>query len=286
MAKTILVTGATGKQGGAVAKLLLERGHAVRALTRDADSPKAKALASKGGQIVTGAMDDRAAMDRAVGGVDAVFCMTTPFQAGMEGETKQGITVADAAKAAGAYLVFTSVGSANRATKIPHFDSKYEVEKHIEKIGVKAAIVAPVYFMENAFFSRDQLAKGVYATPLPPDRKLAQVAVADIAACAVEALESPERLAGTRHDLAGDDLSGADVVEVLSRVTGKKFSYFQVPMDAIRQRMGDDGARMYEWFDQVGYTFDRAALAKAFPSVKWRTFDTWAKAQDWKAILG
>jgi uncharacterized protein YbjT (DUF2867 family) len=231
-------------------------------------------------------MDDRAAVDRAVAGVDAVFSMTTPFEAGMAAETKQGVTVADATKAAGAYLVYTSVGSANRATRIPHFDSKYEVEKHIEKIGVKAAIIAPVYFMENAFFGKDQLAKGVFATPLAPTRKLAQIAVADIAACAVEALENPERLAGTRHDLAGDELTGNDVVEILSRVTGKKFSYFQVPMDAIRQRMGADGARMYEWFDEVGYTFDRAALANAFPSVKWLTFEAWAKTQDWKSILG
>ena len=284
---TVLVTGATGKQGGGVARRLLERGHKVRAFTRNADSPAAKAIAGLGAEIATGSLEDRAALDRAAAGVDAVFAMGTPFEAGMEAETRQGIAAADAAKAAGAYLVYTSVGSADKKTGIPHFDSKYEVEKHIAKIGAKASIVAPVYFMENATaFSRDQLREGVYATPLTAGRKLAQVAVADIAAYAVLALENPDRFAGKRVDIAGDDVSGNDAVEILSRVTGKKFQYFQVPMDMIRQRMGDDGAKMYEWFERVGYSCDRAALERDCPEVKWHSFEAWAREQDWKAIFG
>jgi len=284
---TVLVTGATGKQGGGVARRLLERGHQVRAFTRKADSPAAKALAGLGAQLATGSLDDRAALDRAAAGVDAVFAMSTPFEAGMEAETRQGVTVADAAKAAGAYLVYTSVGSADKKTGIPHFDSKYEVEKHIAKIGAKASIVAPVYFMENATaFSRDQLREGVYATPLTAGRKLAQVAVADIAAYAVLALENPDRFAGKRVDIAGDDVSGDEAVEILSRVTGKKFRYFQVPMDMIRQRMGEDGAKMYEWFERVGYSFDLAGLARDYPEIEWHSFEAWAREQDWKAIFG
>lgn len=284
---TVLVTGATGKQGGGVARRLLERGHQVRAFTRKADSPAATALAGLGAQLATGSLEDRAALDRAAAGVDAVFAMSTPFEAGMDAETRQGVTVADAAKAAGAYLVYTSVGSADKKTGIPHFDSKYEVERHIAKIGAKASIVAPVYFMENATaFSRDQLREGVYATPLTAGRKLAQVAVADIAAYAVLALENPDRFAGKRVDIAGDDVSGDEAVEILSRVTGKKFRYFQVPMDMIRQRMGDDGAKMYEWFERVGYSFDLAGLARDYPEVKWHSFEAWARELDWKAIFG
>ena len=283
---TVLVTGATGKQGGAVARRLLERGHRVKALTRKADSPAAKALATLGAQVVTGSLEDRASIDRAAAGVDAVFSMSTPFEAGMEAETRQGITVADAAKGAGAYLVYTSVGSADRKTGIPHFDSKYVVEQHIAKIGARFSIVAPVYFMENATaFTRDQLREGVYATPLTPGRKLAQVALADIAAFSVLAIENPDRFAGKRHDIAGDDVSGNEAVEILSRVTGKKFSYFQVPMEMIRQRMGEDGAKMYEWFERTGYSFDLVALKRDFPEVGWHSFEAWAKAQDWKAIL-
>ncbi len=121
---------------------------------------------------------------------------TTPLEGGTQGETRQGISAADAAKAAGAHLVFTSAGSANRRTGIPHFDSKYEVEEHIAKIGVRATVLAPVYFMENLHFGKEQLAKGVYATPLPPTRQLAQVAVADIGAVTVRLLEDPGRFAG------------------------------------------------------------------------------------------
>ena len=87
------------------------------------------------------------------------------------------------------HLVFTSVGSANRQTGIPHFDSKYEVEKHIAKIGVRATILAPVSFMENLFSVKEQLAKGIYAAALPPTRALAQVAVVDIGAVAVRVVE-------------------------------------------------------------------------------------------------
>ncbi len=135
---TVLVTGATGKQGGAVARRLLERGHKVRAFTRKAESPAAKALAGLGRtRSHRKPRGPRARSKGPLGGADAVFAMSTPFEAGMGAETQQGVTVADAAKAAGAYLVYTSVGSADKKTGIPHFDSKYEVEKHIAKIGVK-----------------------------------------------------------------------------------------------------------------------------------------------------
>ena len=163
----VLVTGATGKQGGAVARLLLDHGHAVRALTRKPEAPAARALADKGAELVTGDLTDRAAMDSAVRGVDAVFAMGTPY-GGTETETKQGVTAADAAKAAGAFLVYTSVANADKKTGIPHFDSKLAVEKHLRTIGAEATIIAPVYFMENLLFGREQLKKGVYGVPVSP----------------------------------------------------------------------------------------------------------------------
>ena len=139
--------------------------------------------------------------------------------------------------------------------------------------------------MENLYFGKEQLAKGVYAAPLPPTRRLAQVAIADIGAVAVRLLENPARFAGKRFDLAGDDLTGNDVVAVLSRVTGRPFSYFEVPLDVVRQGFGEDGAKMYEWFNRVGYTVDRAALRREFPDVTFHDFESWAKAQDWKTLL-
>jgi uncharacterized protein YbjT (DUF2867 family) len=281
---TVVVTGSTGKQGGAVARGLLARGHMVRAVTREPNSSQAKSLANAGATLVAASLEDTAAITKALEGATSLFAMTIPSGGGAA-ETRQGFAAAEAAKAAGVHLVFTSVGSANRETGIPHFDSKYEVEKHIAKLGVRATILAPVYFMENLYFAKEQLAKGVYPAALPPERALAQIAVADIGAVAVRVLEDAGRFTGKRFDLAGDALTGNDIVAILSRVAGRPFAYHQVPLDVVRQRMGEDGARMYEWLDRVGYTADRAALRREFPDVAFHDFESWAKAQDWNALL-
>ena len=281
----VLLTGAAGFIGQHVLRALLARGHEVRAVTRDTDSAKAKSLASAGVTLVRASLEDKAALTKALEGATSLFAMTTPFEEGTQAETRQGMSAADAAKAAGVHLVFTSVGSANRQAGIPHFDSKYEVEEHIAKIGVRATVLAPVYFMENLHFGKEQLAKGIYATPLPPTRQLAQVAVADIGAVAVRLLEDPGRFTRKRFDLGSDELTGNDVLAILSRVIGRPFTYFQVPLDVIRQRMGEDGVKMYEWFDRVGFTVDRAALRREFPDVAFHDFESWAKAQDWNTLL-
>ena len=280
---TVVITGSTGKQGGAVARGLLERGHKVRAVTRDTNSSQAKSLASAGATLVAVSLEDTAALTQALEGATSLFAMTTP-SGGTDAETRQGIAAADAAKAAGAHLVFTSVGSANRQTGVPHFDSKYEVEKHIAKLGVRATILAPVAFMENLYFIKEQLAKGVYAAALPPTRALAQVAVPDIGAVAVRVLEDSARFTGKRFDLAGDELTGNDAMSILSRVTGRNFTYYQVPLDVVRQRMGEDAVKMYEWFDRVGFAVDRAALHREFPDVTFHDFESWTKTQDWSAL--
>ena len=154
--------GATGKPGGAVVKNLLARGHEIRAVTRDTASAKAGELWKAGVTLVRASFEDTAGLTKALEGATSLFAMTTPFQVGTEAETRQGISAADAAKAAGVHLVFNSAGSANRKTGVPHFDSKYAIEEHIAKIGVRATVLAPVYFMENLYFGKEQLAKGVY----------------------------------------------------------------------------------------------------------------------------
>jgi len=280
---TVVVTGSTGKQGGAVARGLLERGHKVRAVTRDPNSSQAKLLANAGATLVAASLADTAAVMKALEGATSLFAMTTPF-GGTALETRQGVVAADAAKTAGVHLVFTSVGNADRQTGIPHFDSKYEVEKHIAKIGVRATILAPVAFMENLYFIKEQLAKGIYAAALRPTRALAQVAVANIGAVAVRVLEDAGRFTGKRFDLAGDELTGNEALATLSRVTGCPFAYYQLPLDVIRQRMGEDAVKMYEWFDRVGFAVDRTALRHEFPDIAFHDFESWAKGQDWNAL--
>jgi uncharacterized protein YbjT (DUF2867 family) len=280
---TVVVIGATGKQGGAVARGLLERGHKVRAITRDPTSSQAKLLANAGAALVEASIEDTTAITKALEGATSLFAVTVP-SGNTDAETRHGIAAVKAAKAAGVHLVFTSVGSANRQTGVPHFDSKYEVEKHIAKVGVRATILAPVAFMENLYFVKEQLAKGIYAAALPPTRALAQVAVADIGEVAVRVLENAGRFTGKRFDLASDELTGNDAMAILSRVTGRSFTYFQVPLDVVRQRMGEDAVKMYQWFDHVGFTVDRAELRREFPEVVFHDFESWAKTQDWSAL--
>jgi len=275
--KTILVTGATGQQGGALARLLLERGQRVRALTRKADSPAAETLAGQGAELAVGDFDDRASLERAMRGIDAVFLMATPIQAGIEAESRQAITVADAATAAGVrHLVYSSVADADRQTGIPHFDSKYLVERHIQALGIPSTIIGPVFFMDNFAgpFLLPGLREGKLALALPASRKLQQVALADIAGFAALVLERREPFLRQRIDLASDERSGAEVAEILSRVLGRRIEYVELPLEAMRAG-SEDQARMFEWLDRVGFSADIAALRREYPEVGWHSFEEW-----------
>jgi|SRR5215467_4237222 len=140
--KLILVTGATGQQGGVVAKTLLSKGQKIRVMTRKPE--KAAALAKAGAEVVKGDLTNEPDLRAALRGIHGVFAMSTPFEAGMEAEVRQGVMLADAAKQAGvAHYVYTSVGSAHRHTGIPHFESKWEVEQHIAKLGLPRDHLAP-----------------------------------------------------------------------------------------------------------------------------------------------
>jgi hypothetical protein len=141
--------------------------------------------------------------------------------------------------------------------------------------------------MENLYSAKRQLAKGVYEATLPSTRPLAQSAVADIGAVAVRVLENSGRFRGERFDLAGDELTGNDSVVIFSRCSGRRhpLTYEQIPLEVIRQRMGEDGARMSEWLARVGYEVDRAALRSGFPDVAFHDFASWAMAQDWDALM-
>ncbi|TIU92277.1 MAG: NAD-dependent epimerase/dehydratase family protein, partial [Mesorhizobium sp.] len=130
--RSVLVTGATGQQGGAVARALLSSGHRVKALTRRPDSDAARQLASAGVEIVASDLGDTASVVKAAKDVDTMFLMGNSYEAGIAEETRQGIVAADAAKAAGVgHLIYSSVADADKNTGIPHFESKYLVEQHV-----------------------------------------------------------------------------------------------------------------------------------------------------------
>ena len=278
-ARKVLVTGATGKQGGAVARALLAGGHEVHAITRNADSTAARALAQRGAKLVVADFDRPQTLVDAMKQVDSVFAMSTPFEAGLDAETRHGIALVDAAVKAGVgHFVYTSVASANKDTGIPHFDSKYAVEQHLAGTDLDWTVVAPVYFMENIFMpsTLQALKGGAYATPMPPDRKLQQIAVDDIGAFGAHVIAAREPFFGQRIDIAGDDLTANEQAKILGEVLGREIGVVTVPMDAIRS-ISDDLAIMYEWFIEVGYKGDVAAMRKTYPAVTWQSFGDFAR---------
>ena len=284
----VLVTGATGKQGGHLVRELLARGHAIRALTRKPDSAGAAALAARGVTVVTGDFEDQGSLERAARGVDTVFAMSTPFESGAKTETREGINIVRAASAAGvgvSHLVYSSVAGADRATGIPHFDSKFEVEKEIRRSGVPFTIVAPVFFMENflADWMAAGIAKGSIAMALPATRRLQQIAVADIAQFNALVIERRGSFLGQRIDIASDEVTSATVAAAISAASGRRIEYAALPIDAVRQQ-NEDLARMFEWFDRVGYDADVVGLRWLYPEVDWHRFSNWAREQDWSAI--
>lgn len=284
----VLVTGATGKQGNAVARALLAKGgHQIHAVTRDPESEAAQLLAKAGAKLVEANFRSRDSLVAAMAGMDAVFAMTTFFEDGIDAEIEQGKALVEAARiSAVPYLVYTSVASADQKTGIPHFDSKYEVEKHLQTSGLTYAVVAPVYFMENMYFPQalEGLQHGVYAAAMPGDRQLQQIAVDDIGKFTAMVLEQRDRFAGQRIDIGSDELDGNEQATILSEVLGREIRFQQVPLEAVRQQ-SEETAIMYEWFDRVGYDADIMALRETYPDVGWHTFESWARAQDWTAAL-
>ncbi|NGN40189.1 NmrA/HSCARG family protein [Mesorhizobium sp. CGMCC 1.15528] len=284
--RTVLVIGATGQQGGAVVRALLSKGHRVKALTRKPDSDAARQLTAAGVDVVAGNLDDAASVLKGANGVDTMFLMGNSYEAGTEEEARLGIMAADAAKAAGVgHLIYSSVADADKKTGIPHFESKYLVEKHIAGLGIPYTISAPAAFMENfvAPWSIDALRRGTHAFAMPPQRVLQLVAVADIGAFATALAERREQVFGKRFDFAGHELSGEEQAKILSQALGRPINYQELPIAAMRQQ-SEDAALMFEWFDRVGYDVDIAALHKDFPEVRWHSFADWAREFDWSVL--
>ena len=277
--RLVLVTGATGQQGGSVARRLLGGGFRVRGITRNIESDSSKELTTMGAEMVRAEFTDAESLSAALKGVDAVFAMTTPFEAGIDAETAQGMALIDAASAAGVdHFVYSSVASADTATGVPHFDSKYRVEEHLAASNLRWSVIAPVYFMDNLFLPDmlNGLKDGTYSIALPADLPLQQVAVEDIGAFAAHVLANPEEFAGKRIDIAGDELSSLQSADVLASILGKPISVVEVPINGIRS-FSEDLALMYEWFVSTGYAADIEGLQSSYPEVAWTRFAEWAR---------
>ena len=282
--RKILVTGATGQQGGALARLLLQKKHEVYALIRStkSESPKAQNLRNQGAKLVEADLDKPDSLEQVMNGLDSVFLMGTWVEVGTEGEIRRGKVMVDIAKEKKIeHIVYSSVVNADKNTGILAFESKYKVEQHIKNSGIPYTIIGPTFFMDNLLsYSLAGLQQGQVALPLSPSRILQQIAVENIAEFSALALERRNSFIGKRIDIASDEITGEQAAKVLSNELGRKIRYEQVPMEQIRQA-SEDLAVMYEWFERIGTGVDIAALHKQYPEVNWLTFKDWVKSQNW-----
>jgi uncharacterized protein YbjT (DUF2867 family) len=281
LGKKVLVCGATGQQGGAVACHLLDQGFRVLALTRDISKPAAQELKKRGCELLRGDLDNTESYSGVLDGVYGVFSVQNPLTAGIDGEIRQGISLADAALEHGVtHFVYSSVGGANLNTGIPFFDSKWTIEQHIRQIGLAHTIVRPVFFMENWHnYLRSQILSGTIPLPLDPDKILQMIAIDDIGGIVAEAFVNPDQWRG-EFELAGDEMSMREVAGLFSRILGRKVKYVKAPWDEFRQQAGEDMTKMYRWFNDHGYRANISSLRRKYPRLA--TLETVLRAEDWR----
>ncbi|KAL1296938.1 hypothetical protein AAFC00_004544 [Neodothiora populina] len=294
MSKGLLVTGATGKQGGATIDALLTApggsAYTILAVTRSAaTSPSAQRLTSKASnvKIVQGDMDDVPAIFYAAkavhpSGVWGVLSIQAPVGKGqtVEKEEIQGKTLVDEALKSGVkQFVYSSVDrggdqkSASTATPVPHFASKYNIEQHLIKqangSGMDYTILRPVGFMEN--LTPDFMGKmfgAMWIASLPKDRKLQLVSTTDVGHFAAQAFLRPEQYKNRALSLAGDDLTFAETSKIFKEKTGSPAPHtYSFLGRALMWAVGELGI-MFTWFKTDGYGADIPALKKEYPGLK------------------
>lgn len=231
--QTVLVFGSTGQQGGAVATALLSHGWKVRALVRDPASDKARKLAALGAEILQGDMSNPAAIRQAMQGIYGVFSVQPSSGQGPaygvtdEQEIRYGKTIADiAAELNVQHLVYTSVSAAGQGpTGLGHFDSKTEIEEHIRTLNIRFTIIRPAAFMELLLLPGMGLDQGTFTFFMHPEQAFQLIAVQDIGKIAARIFNAPEEFSARTIEIAGDQLTGTDLQEILSHAAGKNIIY-------------------------------------------------------------
>jgi uncharacterized protein YbjT (DUF2867 family) len=286
----ILVTGATGQQGGAAAHALLERGFEVRALVRDENKPAARQLADAGAALAVGDLDDPASLRSALQSVRGVFLVLTMMTGpritpeGVAAEERRGRAVVSLASELGVdHLVYSSVGGAGQHTGIPHLESKTRIEEHIRALGLPATVIRPALFMDNfAAFNRPALDHGelVVSLALRPQIRLPLIATRDIGVFAAIAFGHPERYLGEIVPLAGDCLTGPQIADSFAGATGMPARFRQLPIEQLRA-FDPDVAMMFEWLDQRETSEpDLAALRAEYPGLM--NLADWLRVTGWQ----
>jgi uncharacterized protein YbjT (DUF2867 family) len=276
MSKLAVVFGATGQQGGAVARRLLADGWRVRGVTRDPSTAKARALT--GAEMVVSPSFE---------GVDAVFSVHPGPLAPGDDEFAAGKAIADAARDHGVtHLVYSSGQGADRLAESGLQQDKWEVEQYLATLDISATVLRPGSFMENYFNPLFGLSDGALRTALNPDTRQELIALDDIGAMAALAFADPEAYRGKTLELAGDALTPSEIAAAISAATGISVPYEHLSIEELR-RVNPRFARGYEVINALPPIADIPALRELHPGLM--TFATWLEhkgAARFKELLG
>ncbi|TGA96054.1 NmrA/HSCARG family protein [Streptomyces sp. MZ04] len=285
MDSIVLVTGATGLQGGATARHLLAGGWRVRALVRDAKTPAARELARGGAELAVGDMTDGASLKAAMRGVQGVFSVQptagypgTPPEFTVSDEIRMGRNVADAAADEGVrHVVYASVGGAERSSGIRRWESKWRIEQYMAALGLPVTVLRPVRFMENQSHPALGVRDGVLSDVIKPHVPVQLIAAGDIGAFAALAFADPARHLGRALEIAGDELTFPQITEAISRATGRRVTYRPIPREALGQA-DPDALAGYEFANhRGGWQADIPELRRLHPDLM--DFDTWLRTE-------
>jgi len=280
----VLVAGATGRQGGAVVRHMLPRGWKLRALTRNPKSYAARRLADKGVELVQGDLDDPASLERASHGVYGIYSVQDFWTVGAKREVQQGKNLADAAKKAGVeHFVYSSAGGAERNSGITHFETKWEVEKHIRSLKLPATVFRPAAFMETYHILEVEvsLLKGKLTDPIRGDKPYQTIATDDIGGFVALAFERPKEFIGIELEIAGSELTNVQAAEVFSRVLNRKVKFQKLPMPIVRLFLGKEFYEMFHWFNTAGFQANIPELRRKYPEVHLHTLEEWLRENGW-----
>ena len=282
--KTVLVAGATGRQGGAVVRHMRPKGWNLRALTRNTSSYAAKQLACQGVELVQGDLDDPESLERAARRVYGIYSVQDFWTVGARREIQQGKNLANAAKRAGVeHLVYSSVGGAERQTGITHWETKWEVEKHIRSLKLPVTVLRPVSFMETYHILEVEvgLLKGKLADPIRGDKPYQTIATDNIGGFAALAFERPKEFIGMELEIAGSELTNVQAAEVFSRVLNRTVKFQRLPLPVVRLVLGKEFYEMFHWFNSKGYQANIPELRRKYPEVHLHSLEEWLREDGW-----
>jgi uncharacterized protein YbjT (DUF2867 family) len=249
--KTVLVFGATGNIGGSAARELLKRGWRVRAVTRNPAGEKARALAARGAEVVQADMEDSASLAGAFDGIERVFSVQNWTSSGVDGERRQAMRVAAAARDAQVkHLVYGSAGEGEPNSGIAHFDGKLESEAYMRSLGLPLTVVRPGPFMELLTDKQFLPPLGIWgagARVMGWDTPSPWIAVRDLGVAIANIFEAPDRWIGCEISLFGDVKSLGECRAIFEQVDGEKPFRLPLPLWLFGRMAGEEMIHMWRW---------------------------------------